>query len=106
MEYFKFLKILEESKINETTMQQGVENLKSDKSQYGQMAWEGLQSIYDALKSLATQNPQKLMGIIQKIKSELQQTNPDIAKNLSSRSNNFISKSKQIASQNPQDQSN
>lgn len=103
MEYFKFLKILEESKMSEYTVQQSVNNLKADKGQYGQMAWEGLQSVYEALKSLASQNPQKLVGIIQKIKMELQQADPDLAKNLSKTSSNFISKSKQIASLNNQE---
>lgn len=101
MEYFKFLKIIEESKLNEnTTLQQGVNSLKTDKSEYGQMAWQGLQNIYDALKSLANTNPQKLMTIVQKIKVELQQSDPDLAKKLSSGAGNLISKSKQIISNN------
>lgn len=73
-------------------IQSRLAGVRDDRSAYGQAAWEGLQTVYDALKKIGESDPKRLSGIVQKIKSEIQKTDPSLARDMVSGMNRFVSK--------------
>jgi hypothetical protein len=73
-------------------IQSRLAGVRNDRSVYGQAAWEGLQTVYDALKKIGESDPKRLSGIVQKIKSEIQKTDPSLARDMVSGMNRFVSK--------------
>jgi hypothetical protein len=52
------------------------QSAKADKAGYGNLAAEGLQDVVDALRRLASENPQAYSFIVSKIRSEVQKVDP------------------------------
>lgn len=55
-----------------------MQTAKGDKENYGVRAAEGFQDVVDALRTLASENPQSYNFIIAKIRSEAQKVNPSL----------------------------
>lgn len=53
-----------------------MQSARGDRDSYGNIAAEGLQDIVDALRKLASENPQSYNFIVAKIRSEIQKVDP------------------------------
>lgn len=76
---------------------------KGDQREYGNVAAEGLQDIVDALRLLATKNPQSYNFLVSKIRAEVQKVDPSAASSVGLGGRRYGAAARQVADNNSQE---
>lgn len=76
---------------------------KGDRSDYGAVAAGGLQDVVDALRALASKNPQAYNFIVSKIRAEVQKVDPSAASSVGMGGRRYGAAVRKVADNNSQE---